>query len=57
VYLGALGALKIIEVAHVLSVGHSISAGRVREERFSIAPDLIIDENEITPGLRMTYRF
>ncbi|HSV97332.1 MAG TPA: hypothetical protein VLM75_10415 [Spirochaetota bacterium] len=57
VYLGALGAVKIIEVAHVLSVGHSISAGRVHEERFSMAPELLFDKGNITPGVRVTYRF
>ncbi len=57
IYLGALGVVKIIEVAHVLSVGNSISAGRVLEERFSIAPELLFDEGDVAPGLRMTYRF
>lgn len=56
-YLGALGALKIVEVAHVLLLGHSISAGRVSEERFSVAPELLPDEAGFTPALRMSYRF
>lgn len=56
-YLGALGVVKIVEVAHVLSIGHSISAGRVIEERFSLAPELLFDRGDIAPGVRMTYRF
>jgi len=56
-YLGALGAVKVIEVAHVLLIGHSISAGRVTEERFSVAPELLYDDRGFAPALRISYRF
>jgi hypothetical protein len=56
--IGALAALKLAEITHVLLSKDRIGAGTVVEERFSLEPDVFIDhEGGAALGIRCAYRF